>query len=182
MFPLGRTTSHALASRTITAATVTSSLVRCPQSVTSIRYVVPGASLPGRRTYLNARYSTSIAIPSGSDLDYVEIAPLPTVPTVRSTLSFGVRRSSRNITQFNLRMTTRPFPSWGITTADLAPMKGGDSGCSTRRPIKAAFLAPTMIMDLTTEVTELRGRVMTESQPSSMQSSQFSVTRYSNAV
>jgi hypothetical protein len=30
MFPLGRTTSHALASRTITAATVTSSLVRCP--------------------------------------------------------------------------------------------------------------------------------------------------------
>jgi hypothetical protein len=47
MFPLGRTTSHALASRTITAATVTST-----------RYVVPGASLPGRRTYLNARYST----------------------------------------------------------------------------------------------------------------------------
>jgi hypothetical protein len=57
MFPLGRTTSRALASRTITAATVTSHLVRCPQSVTSIRYVVPGASLPGRRTYLNARYS-----------------------------------------------------------------------------------------------------------------------------
>jgi hypothetical protein len=59
MFPPGRITSHALASRTITAATVTSSLVRCPQSVTSIRYVVPGASLPGRRTYLNARYSNT---------------------------------------------------------------------------------------------------------------------------
>jgi hypothetical protein len=58
MFPLGRTTSRALASRTITAATVTSHLVCCPQSVTSTPYVVPGASLPERRTYLNACYST----------------------------------------------------------------------------------------------------------------------------
>jgi hypothetical protein len=57
MFPLGRTTSRALASRTITAATVTSHLVHCPRSITSTPYVVPGASLPERRTYLNARYS-----------------------------------------------------------------------------------------------------------------------------
>jgi hypothetical protein len=39
MFPLGRTTSHSLASRTITVAAVTSSLVCCSQSATSIRYV-----------------------------------------------------------------------------------------------------------------------------------------------
>jgi hypothetical protein len=52
MFPLGRT---------ITAATITSHLVRCPQSVISTPYIVPGVSLPGRRTYLNARYSTLTA-------------------------------------------------------------------------------------------------------------------------
>jgi hypothetical protein len=42
----------------ITAATVTSHLVRCPRSVISTPYVVLGASLPERRTYHNARYIT----------------------------------------------------------------------------------------------------------------------------
>jgi hypothetical protein len=104
--------------------------IRAPPNVieTLIRchFKRPPGAASGRNTKLEEQRDTSIAIPSCSDLDCVSIAPLPTVPTVRSSLSFGVRRSSRNITQFNLRMTTRPFPSYGITTADLTPMKGGD--------------------------------------------------------
>jgi hypothetical protein len=50
---------YAQASRTTTPATVTNHLVRCSRSVIiSSPYVVPKASLLGRRTYLNARYST----------------------------------------------------------------------------------------------------------------------------
>jgi hypothetical protein len=88
MFLLGRTTRRALASRTITAATVTSHLVRCPRSVTSTPYVVPGASLPERRTYLNARYST-FARPSGNGL-----------------ISFSAARAPRN----SQRQGYRPKP------------------------------------------------------------------------
>jgi hypothetical protein len=49
---------YALASRTTTPATVTNHLVRCSRSVIISPYVVPRASLLGRRTYLDARYST----------------------------------------------------------------------------------------------------------------------------
>jgi hypothetical protein len=41
------------------APTVTNHLVRCSRSVIISPYVVSRASLLGRRTYLNARYSTS---------------------------------------------------------------------------------------------------------------------------
>jgi hypothetical protein len=59
MFPPGHTIRRALASRTTTPATVTNHLVRCSRSVIIPPYVVFRASLLGRRTYLNARYSIS---------------------------------------------------------------------------------------------------------------------------
>jgi hypothetical protein len=57
MFPPGCTIRRALASRTTTPATVTNHLVRCSRSVIIPPHVVSRASLLGRRTYLNARYS-----------------------------------------------------------------------------------------------------------------------------
>jgi hypothetical protein len=57
MFPPGHTIRRALASRTTTPATVTNHLVRYSRSVIISPYVVFRASLLGRRTYLNARYS-----------------------------------------------------------------------------------------------------------------------------
>jgi hypothetical protein len=59
MFPPGYTIRRALASRTTTPATVTNHLVRCSRSVIIPPYVVFRASLLGRRTYFNARYSIS---------------------------------------------------------------------------------------------------------------------------
>jgi hypothetical protein len=58
MFPPDHTILRELASRTTTPATVTNHLVRCSRSVIIPPYVVFRASLLGRRTYLNARYST----------------------------------------------------------------------------------------------------------------------------
>jgi hypothetical protein len=57
MFPPDHTIRRELASRTTTPATVTNHLVRCSRSVIIPPYVVFRASLLGRRTYLNARYS-----------------------------------------------------------------------------------------------------------------------------
>jgi hypothetical protein len=60
MFPPGYTIRRALARRrTTTPATVTNHLVRCSRSVIITPYVVFRASLLGRRTYFNARYSIS---------------------------------------------------------------------------------------------------------------------------
>jgi hypothetical protein len=63
LFPPGRTIRRALANRTTTPATVTNHLVRCSTSVIISPYVVSRASLLVRRTYLNARYSTSLLQP-----------------------------------------------------------------------------------------------------------------------
>jgi hypothetical protein len=59
MFPPGHTIRRALTSRTTTPAAVTNHLVRYSRSVIIPPYVVFRASLLGRRTYLNARYSSS---------------------------------------------------------------------------------------------------------------------------
>jgi hypothetical protein len=81
MFPPGYTIRRALASRTTTPATVTNHLVRCSRSVIISPYVVSRASLLGRRTYLNARYSTSpllivfVTDPSASISPYVGFLP-----------------------------------------------------------------------------------------------------------
>jgi hypothetical protein len=58
----------------------------------------PGAA-SGRNTKLEEQRGTSIAIPSGSDLDCVGIAPLPTVPTVGPFESFI--RNSTFVSQYH---------------------------------------------------------------------------------
>jgi hypothetical protein len=79
MFPPGRTIRCALASRSTTPPTVTNHLVRCSRSVIISPYVVSRASLLGRRTYLNARYSINTN-QKPSVYDVVETISLPTIP------------------------------------------------------------------------------------------------------
>jgi hypothetical protein len=91
-FPPGHTIRRALASRTTTLATVTNHLVRCSRSVIIPPYVVLRASLLGRRTYLNARYSTTVVERGGVRATFCK-----RVPTVKGSFRLlNVPRASVN--------------------------------------------------------------------------------------